>query len=375
MSSWKRPFLYRLGPGIALSLSLSLFLPGCGGGGDGPASDNMPSAAPGAPTCTAPAEVTADTVLDSACVYRQAFTITRSGVTLDCNGALIDGRGTDAKGIYVNSRGNPLSNVTIRNCRLKDQASAGIAVGWSGSLAARLQTYSRDDIYARTPQQVLIENVSVAGAGDTGIYIETYASGITLSHVTVTGSRGPGVYLDASTRDNRIVDSTFTGNGVPRTREAIAIDSSAGNVIAGNQFSGNALAAIALYKNCGENQGPTRWQHSDRNLIQDNDFAAQSVGVWIASRQSRDLSNWNCGDPSYYAGRYFLDYAQDNRVISNRFSNVRQGVIVEDDNNTVSGNTFSGSRSADIVTGAQYRAMYLGRPVSGLVAENNTYLP
>ncbi|WP_420995390.1 right-handed parallel beta-helix repeat-containing protein [Cupriavidus sp. 30B13] len=369
MPAWKPPFPASLCSGIALALAA------CGGGGDGPASGNTPSAAPDAPACASPAEVTADTVLDGACVYKQAFTITRSDVTLDCNGATIDGRGTDARGIYVDSRGNALRNVTIRNCHLKNQASVGIAIGWSGSLAARLLAYSRDEIYARTPQQVLIENASVDGAGNAGIYLETYASGNTLSHVTVTNSRGPGVYLDASTRGNRIVNSTFTGNGLPRTREAIAIDSSAGNTIAGNKFGGNALAAITLYKNCGENQGPARWQHSDGNLIQDNDFAAENVGVWIASRQSRDLSNWNCGDPSYYAGRYFLDYAQDNQVISNRFSNVWQGVVVEDDNNTVSGNTFSGARSADIVTGAQYRAMYLGRPVSGLIAQDNTYLP
>ncbi|MGO4326532.1 nitrous oxide reductase family maturation protein NosD [Cupriavidus sp. 2TAF22] len=369
MPAWKRPFLHLLCPGIALTLA------GCGGGGDGMASGDTPSAVPGTASCASPAEVTVDTVLDSACVYKQTFTISRSGITLDCGGATIDGRGTDVKGIYVDSRGGALRHVTIRNCRLKNQASVGIAIGWSGALAARLQAYTRDDIYARSPQQVLIENASVEGAGNVGIYIESYASGNTLRNVTVTSSRGPGVYLDASTRDNRIVNSTFTGNGLPRTREAIAIDSSAGNVIAGNKFSGNALAAITLYKNCGENQGPARWQHSDGNLIQDNDFAAESVGVWIASRQSRDLGNWNCSDPSYYAGRYFLDYAQNNQVMNNRFANVRQGVIVEDDNNTVSGNTFSGTRNADIVTGAQYRAMYLGRPVSGLIAQDNTYLP
>lgn len=36
---------------------------------------------------------------------------------------------------------------------------------------------------------------------------------------------------------------------------------------------------------------------SDENIVRHNVFVGERVGVWLASRQSKDLSKWDCGDP------------------------------------------------------------------------------
>jgi parallel beta-helix repeat protein len=359
---------------VALLGTICLTLSSCGGEGGG-SSDNITDASPDN-ICPAKSDIIANTVLDGSCTYTNAFVIRRNNVTLDCNGATIDGLGQVATGISVDSAGAPLSNVTVQNCTLVNHTVAGIHVGWDTPDSLKIPLYTHAQIYARTPQYVTIENTRVSNSQGNGIYLGDYVTHATLDGVTVENSARVGLYMDSATTQNTVKNSTFRNNGSGDNREGIAIDASAQNTITGNVFQGNALAGITLYKNCWEHHSTDpnsfpRWQHSNQNLINNNQFLDEGIGIWIASRQSRNLSGFDCGDPSYYEGIYFLDYAQNNTVSGNVFSNVATGVIVEDNDNRILNNDFSGVTGAGIEIGAQYRALYLNEPVTGTVNQGN----
>ncbi|HIQ16157.1 MAG TPA: hypothetical protein EYH38_11440, partial [Leucothrix sp.] len=212
-----------------------------------------------------------------------------------------------------------------------------------------------------------------------------------------------GLYLDSGSTNNHIKNSSFTKNGYSRyvselraitqeladySREGIAIDSSFNNRIEGNTFANNSRGSVFIYKNCNEfhknpNQIP-RYQSADGNIITGNNFDDEDVGVWIASRQSEDLRDFECGIPKvatgikYYGpyGRttyFYEDYAKNNKVLNNEFKNIRFGVIVEDDGNTITGNTFTGSANTNIKVGTKYRTEKLSNPVKNTTIKSNHF--
>lgn len=362
-------------------LALPLLVSACGGGGG---SSNVgavvapPPAASGSscPTGTENISVTKNTLLKTGCVYQNTFSIESSNITFDCNGSAIDGKGLKDVGIKVDSAGQSLKNVTIQNCELTNHVKNGIFVGWDLSDSKKIPSHSRDSLYALTPQYVTIKNTTVYNALRNGIYLGEYVTSATLDNVRILSSGHVGLYMDSATALNTVKNSTFIGNGFAGGREAIAIDASARNTISNNVFQENALAAITLYKNCWEHHSTDpnsfpRWQHSDQNQMLDNQFQGESVGVWIAARQSRDLSGFDCGDPSYYSNVYYLDYAQNNVVQGNVFTGNGIGVLVEDDNNKILNNDFSGMTGVAIEMGAQFRKLYLNRPVVGTVIQGS----
>src|SRR5690606_3153786 len=191
-----------------------------------------------------------------------------------------------------------------------------------------------------------------------------------------------------------ITGSEFVHNGFSGCadgREAIAIDSSSRNVIAGNYFRDNKLAAISLYKNCGEDDVPRTMYSNDnyiaRNLFEYPDNTGRCAAVWVGARQGLgpgdacfDVSN--CSDTPASNGRY-RDYARGNVIRSNAFVNNLTSIKISDSSNVVENNTFHGTSWRDLDDqDVTHRAVYdvavgddhlrwLGYPVQDITMENN----
>lgn len=288
--------------------------------------------------CTSPKRVVGNVKLQADCIYYQSFEISRSDTSLDCDGAILDGEHSRAIGVSVNGRGRPIENIKISNCRIVNFRNRGVSI----TSGVRINEFSSDisENYKIAPRNVVLDGVKVLRSGRGGVYFESYVTDSVLKNSIVKDSGKVGVYLDQGSQRISILNNVIQGNGVNGRREGVAIDSSAYNVIEGNKFLGNAGGGIFLYKNCGENfktgKSAIRWQSSDHNVIRNNLFSHEPVGVWIASRQSRDLSKWGCGDPALDdKGRFYRDYANFNVVEGNEFCGSRIGVKIEGDNNVV----------------------------------------
>jgi parallel beta-helix repeat protein len=285
------------------------------------------------------------TVLPKNCTYHQTIRITASNTTLDCQGSTFVGSGQEKIGLMIDSEGKPLSVIVVKNCGFNGFASSGVRVTWSAQDVKKGTDH--EAIYRRSPTRIVLDNISVKDNGGVGIYLDDYVSDVTIRNSEITGSGGVGIYLEHSSRKITLVDNNITGNGFrdggKAPREGVAVDSSADNRIERNVFKGNAAGGIFLYKNCGEHFSTgtqvIRWQHSDNNLIKDNVFTNEAVGVWLASRQQRDLSRWDCGDaPIGGKGRY-ADFADNNQVENNTFCKTAVAVTDDGKNNVVRGST------------------------------------
>ncbi len=290
--------------------------------------------------------------LNPACTYFQSVTIAESNTHLNCRGATIDGQGERGVGVLIGGRKKQIQNVTVENCRIQNFKNRGISI----TSGIRIKDFSSDRAanYAVAPNNVVVNNVTVLGSGRGGVYFDSYVTDSVLSNSRVEGSGKVGVYLEQATQRIKIVNNVIQGNGTDGRREGMAIDSSAHNTVTGNKFIGNAGGGILIYKNCGENfasgKSALRWQSSDFNVIKDNTFESEPVGVWIASRQSKDLSKWGCGDPAVdQAGRYYEDHANNNTVEANSFCGTKTAIRVEGNNNTIAGNRIGGSVQHDIL--------------------------
>jgi parallel beta-helix repeat protein len=321
-----------------------------------------------------------DTTLEPDCIHKARIRIAASNITLDCRNGLIDAEGRKVAILVGGKRS--VTGVTIRNCRIRN---AGIYIGLTEADTQKASKYSRTTLYDLTPHDITIEHCLVEDSLSVGIYIDDYVRHVTVKDTTIRNAGSTGIYLEHSSQENRIQHSILTHNGYGHPphirvglakREAIAVDSSAYNIIEGNHIFSNAAGGIFLYKNCHEhadtnpNSAP-RWQHADHNLVKDNLIEDEKVGVWLASRQSRDLSKWGCGDKPYAGNRYFPDYAQHNTVEGNTFLRVGNGVIVEDDYNAILNNTFSETGQAVDIR-ALIRSRTLGREVVGTTISGNT---
>ncbi|MFD3222679.1 right-handed parallel beta-helix repeat-containing protein [Rahnella aceris] len=316
---------------FSLAVLLPLFLSACAG-----AVPSMHSH-----ECELP-EVRGNTTLSPHCVYKEAVIITSSNTTLDCRGAVLEGDNERPFGILINSKGKPLSDVTVRNCKVRHFTRSGIRI--TSDIAANKLSPNHEENYRRTPTRITLENVEVTGSGRVGIYFDDYVTHSTLSHSIVRDSYMSGIYLEHSSRNNKVVDNQIIDNGHERfgkgKREGLAVDSSAYNLIEGNRFESNGAGGVFLYKNCGEHfstgKSVIRWQHSDYNVIRNNTFVNEPVGIWLASRQNRDLSGFDCGDkPREGSLKFYPDYADNNVVGQNQFLKVKNLVINDGKHNSL----------------------------------------
>lgn len=333
-------------------------------------------------TCKAPkAHLTGDTQLEPDCVYPTAFRITQP-LTLDCQGSTLDGGNTLKNGIVIDSLGEPLAQVSVKNCVIRNFTNTGISVGWSAWDDEKLK-FSRDEIYRKTPHQVLIDHTTVDTVGTVGIYLDDYVSQVEIRNSRIANAYGVGIYLEHSSRENTIADSVIERNGRKWAdtpwQPGISVDSSARNTIVNNTFSGNGKSGVSLYRNCQEqaHENPhsvVRWQGASENRIAGNRFEDEVVGVWVGERMSRNLAAMKCGLTPYHvegAAVYVRDDAKHNVVEHNAFDRMKKAaVIVEDDFNSVLHNEVQHSETGVLVS-APIREKYLNEPIQGTVLKDN----
>ena len=364
-------------------------------------------------------EITQNTTIPKGCNYdKVSFILQTSNTTFDCNGSIFNGLGKTKRNSFLlaykksevpvitaftinGSENNFTQNITVKNCDLRYYVN-GFNVSFGLNQSTRNNLKNKQNVEAlenhlRTlsPQGIRIENTKITGSHKAGIFVQRYINGLTIDNVKIISAGTIGIYLESGTKNNTISNSMFTKNGETtydiknrirklrlRKREAIAVDSSSHNKIINNTFINNSGGAIFIYKNCYERYTEAvqlpRYQKSNFNLIQGNTFKGEPKGVWIASRQSRDLENFDCGDPVIHETakgkkKYYEDFAKNTSILNNIFDQVEKSIIIEDDATTVSGNTFKGKTDDDIVIGTSIRSKYLNHPVTDTIIKDNIF--
>jgi hypothetical protein len=361
--------------------------------------------------------------------YSGQVIIDHSNVVFDCNHALIKGDSNAASplgtGISIQAPPNQkIKNITIKNCRVSGFKDYGATVYNSfnngvgikpwftqttidqinqttisntgcAANASPSRQYVRDCVRAVSPENILIDNSYFFGNGH-GVNIKQYVSGVVVKNSTINNNL-IGMHISYSSAKTYVLDSIFQGNGY-RTdgtyREAIALDSTQENYIAGNSFGNNYGTGIRMYKNCGENQGNTREDHTSYNTILNNDFyltnsftANDTDTDWnqyfkaisVADRQSRAASQWDCSDGYYYvngAVQVARDYSQYNSIKTNTFRNFRMPIRIQDNANTVENNVFLNSNGISVTPKISIGSIFrsdtsINDPVIGNVVTGN----
>jgi parallel beta-helix repeat protein len=335
-------------------------------------------------------QVTVSSHLDPSCTYTLGLDVTASGVTLDCQGAVIrSAPGAGGRGITVVTPVDvPLTDVTVRNCHVE---------GFLNSLRVTrdgFRTLPAGAEYANGTADIVIEDSTFRDSRGVGVFVDGYVEDVTLRDSLVEGAGSSGVYLETGSRRSRVTGNTIRHNGYRENgpggqpfvlagttfwfwgvgREGISVDGSYENTIDGNVLLENSAGGIFLYKNCGEYPDrPAYFERrypSEHNVIEGNVLLGGTNGVWVGSRMGENTLPMDCTDPAYVeepGRRVVLDRANDNTVRGNHFVDVTYGVRVEDDGNRVEANTFEGTgpdRHA-VIVGTPLRTTVLGRPVTG----------
>lgn len=343
--------------------------------------------------------ITADSHLDPSCTYTAGIDISTSGVTLDCQGATIDGPTTaGSRGILIATPVDvPLHDVTVRNCNVR---------GFLNSLRVTrdgFRTLPEGEEYEHGTADIVIEDSTFAGSRGVGVYVDGYVEGVTIRRNVIVDTGSSGIYLETGSRRSHVESNILFRNGYRENgpggqafsfagldlwfwgigREGISVDGSYENTIVGNVFWQNSAGGIFLYKNCGEYPDrPVYFERrypSDRNVIEGNTFLGGTHGVWIGSRMGENTLPMDCTDEAYIdepLRRVVHDFASDNVVRANTFQDVTYAIRVEDDGNTIEANTFHGDGPDHhaVIVGTPLRTSVLGLPVAGTRLLDNTSL-
>lgn len=334
--------------------------------------------------------------LDPSCIYTGGFEIATSGVTLDCQGAVIEGPpGTGLRGIeIVAPEASDLADVTVRNCRTRGFLNS-VRIWREG-----FRDLERGLEYVNETRAIVLEDNWFRASRGVGIFVDGYVSDVAIERNLVSETGSSGIYLETGSRRNRVEGNALVDNGYRENgpggqlfqvgdvdlwfwgvgREGISVDGSYENVIRDNAFLGNSAGGIFLYKNCGEfPESPRYFERrtpSDDNLIEGNFFRGGRNGIWVGSRMGENTLPMACTDPAYHEApivRVVRDYAADNVIRHNTFENVTHGIRVEDDGTRVEGNVFFAD-SPDhhaVIVGTPYRTEHLGEPVRDTVLAGN----
>ena len=320
------------------------------------------------------------------------FELNQSNSSLDCGGTLLSTMSDDnskASAIMIKPKTDKaIENIAVANCHVNGYGHALHIRQYSNPN----QRYARGFINptanrALAPNDIRIINVSSRNSINSGMFVGDHVHNITFDKVHIQNAGTVGLYLEFGSRDNVIKNSVFVGNGF-RTfkpnREAIAVDSSSNNRIENNHFIHNGAGSVLLYRNCFEHaDDPTRGNHFKRtessrdNIIANNVFEDEPVGVWVASRQSRNLKGFECG--AYLVKQtpfasYHLDSAKNNQIIDNRFEQVEQGVIVEDDGTLIEGNRFAATVGMPIAVGSEIREESAAGAIKNTRIKDNIFI-
>ena len=320
------------------------------------------------------------------------FELNEPNSSLDCQGARLSTMADDpskASAITIKPKTDTaIDNIAVANCHVDGYGHALNIRQYSNPN----QRYARGfinpaDNRALAPSAIRVINVSSRNSINSGMFVGDHVHDITFDKVRIQNAGTVGLYLEFGSRDNVIKNSVFVGNGF-RTfkpnREAIAVDSSSNNRIENNQFIHNGAGSILLYRNCFEHADDRarsnhfkRTESSRDNIISNNTFEDEPVGVWVASRQSRNLKGFECGayliKQTPFAS-YHLDSAKDNQIINNRFERVEQGIIVEDDGTLIKDNKFAADVRLPISIGSEIREDSAVGAVKNTLIKNNTFM-
>lgn len=310
------------------------------------------------------------------CTAQGTVFINSSNTSLDCNGATIDLQRQFDNGLVIDSEGKKLENVQVQNCVFKNSKFRTVYIGWNAPDREKEEGNSREKLYEVTPRKINLINISIENPGSSGIYIDDYVQETVIDKARIENSPAMAVYFEHSSKNNTLRGSQIINAGSRDKREAVSIDSSSNNTIESNTFTNNKYGAVFLYRNCGEKFSKDknqvlRWMPTAGNIIKSNQISGSKVGVWIASRQSVDQKNIGCGIGYYGDKKYALDDVKNNTIEGNTFESSDIGVIVEDDDNKVTGNQFKDISKIAIRVGTPMRSKYLGKPVKGTVVEQN----
>ncbi|WP_275404606.1 right-handed parallel beta-helix repeat-containing protein [Phytobacter massiliensis] len=231
----------------------------------------------------------------------------------------------------------------MKNCNILNARDSGIRVSWLGK---DINKSNVPDRYAKTPHNITIANNHIINSGKNGIFLDDYSSLVTIRNNFIKNSGATAIYLEHDSRKNRIEGNFIENNGYRNNRpvrEAIAIDSSQKNIVIGNTFKNNGKGGVFIYKNCSEKfhsgTQELRKMHANFNVIKGNYFYNEKVGIWLASRQGKNLKHMDCGDKAIdSAGLYYQDYADENIVSQNRFESVSRPIIDNGKNNRIENN-------------------------------------
>lgn len=330
------------------------------------------------------------------------FMIRQSNVSLDCQGVPMSSRDNAITAFTIQTPSKAtagIDNIALKNCAVSGY-NHGVLIEQQTPAKVRYQQLlakqtTREQQKQRSPNHILLNRILVSNSKNSGIFIGDHVQQVTLANSRVTGSGTVGVYLEFGSGQHQIRYNQFDGNGfrefanvagVPvgkPNREAIAIDSSANNTIAYNRFTGNGAGGVLLYRNCFEHaDDPTRNNHflrtegSNNNLIEHNIFDDEPVGVWVASRQSRNLKGFACGAyliQQTALSRYHLDDSEHNVIRDNQFGKVTNAIKLEDDGNEVRFNRFSEQVTQPIQVGSVIREQSSEGVVKGNQIRDNVF--
>lgn len=291
-------------------------------------------------------------LLNSHCIYKATFLITKSNTTLDCRGATLTGEHEFLTAIVVNSGGKEIVNTNIKNCNIKNFKHAGIIVGWN--IPDGDKPNNSASIYNSSPKNTKIYNTHISEIANVGIYIDDYSRETLIEKVNIRDITGVGVYLEHDSQFTTIRNSIFKNLGWNKQKKpsmpGIAIDSSQNNIIQNNKFYKNGLAAIALYRNCSEDKDNKKTVYrkygANNNTIKGNIFESEENGIWIASRMNQNLHYMHCDRFPYYVSPsdgsiYVRDEARNNLITENGFiGSGSYAIRVEDGPNYIKNNYY-----------------------------------
>ncbi len=269
-----------------------------------------------------------------------------SGLTLDCNGATLDGgKGRfdwkdviEVKSRKENETWNRPSNIIVRDCNI-----IGSIRVWGrcpNSDCASLKDSSSKQGHTRrmrasAPRNIVFDNIVLTGTGRNPLYFGPGVTGSKLLNSEIKGkSTKVGIYLDAESARNIIDGNTIhvsTGDDQFRRSEPlIAVDGSSSNRIINNFFSNLSHGGIYLYRNCGF-KGVSRHATPSRNLIINNIFfynryRGGNRAIHVGAHDGYDYRSFpiwgTCkadNDNDFGSGVSDRDYARHNIVMQNQF--------------------------------------------------------
>ncbi|MBB4009559.1 right-handed parallel beta-helix repeat-containing protein [Allorhizobium taibaishanense] len=280
-----------------------------------------------------------------------------SGVSIDCHGGVIGLPGQVPKGAPPTIRIASLRkedgswsvprDIVIRNCKIYGSIHImGLGANGEAELVRQSSLNRNHTEYAQSaaPSGVVLDNLTIVADGPIPLYVAPGVTHVTLSHSVIQGqTKGSAIYLDAESAYNTISGDRFELG--TRSREMIAVDGSAHNVIEANSFLNAVHGGIFLYRNCGEG-GTIRHQTPQHNKIAGNSFVYEDAvrprpAIWLNAREAwRNLYCYQDPPAPFGSGADNRSFADFNTVTGNRITGGDIDLIRDKgDNNVLSDNS------------------------------------